>query len=39
MFWCQTVDCSQKDVKHTAHPDGVTLYCGCCGQEMTEVAQ
>jgi len=37
MFWCQTVSCSEKGVKHSAHPEGVPLYCGVCGQEMTSV--
>lgn len=37
MFTCKTDGCSQKGVQHTAHPDGVTLYCGVCAQEMSEV--
>jgi len=37
MFSCQTPNCNQKDVQHNAHPDGVQLYCGICGNAMTEV--
>jgi hypothetical protein len=37
MFSCVTVGCSEKDVKHSAHPENVALYCGICGLEMTEV--
>lgn len=35
MLTCVTVDCSQKGVKHTEHPEGIPVVCGVCGQELS----
>jgi len=35
MFTCETDGCSQKGIQHIPHPEGVTLYCGICGLELT----
>ncbi len=35
MLTCKTSDCSQKDTKHTPDPEGITVYCGVCGQELS----
>jgi hypothetical protein len=35
MLTCKTVGCEMGDEKHTPHPDGLIVLCGCCGVEMT----
>jgi hypothetical protein len=35
MITCKTVGCEMGDEKHTPHPDGLIVLCGCCGVEMT----
>lgn len=35
MLTCLTIDCSQKGVKHTEHPEGIPVSCGVCGQELS----
>ena len=35
MLTCKTAGCEMGDEKHTPHPDGLMLLCGCCGVEMT----
>lgn len=37
MLTCKTVDCSQKGVEHTVHPEGITVVCGVCGIALDEV--
>jgi hypothetical protein len=35
MLTCKTAGCEMGDEKHTPHPDGLIVLCGCCGVEMT----
>lgn len=35
MITCKTVDCPMGVEKHTPHPEGLIVFCGCCGVEMT----
>jgi hypothetical protein len=37
MLSCKTVGCSEKDVQHTPNPEGLDVYCGLCGEKMSEV--
>jgi len=39
MLSCKTVGCEMGDEQHTPHPDGIPVICGCCGVEMTPVAE
>ena len=38
MLTCKTVDCSQKDTKHSEHPEGITVVCGVCGLALVELS-
>lgn len=35
MLICVTVGCSENGVEHSVHPDGITVFCGVCGLELT----
>ena len=35
MITCKTESCTEKDVKHTVNPDGLPVFCGVCGVEMS----
>ena len=39
MLTCKTAGCEMGDEKHTPHPDGLIVLCGCCGVEMTEFVE
>ena len=35
MLICVTLNCSENGVKHTVNLEGLTVYCGVCGLELT----
>lgn len=35
MITCMTVGCSEQDVEHSINEDGLPVFCGVCGVEMS----
>jgi hypothetical protein len=37
MLKCATTSCSEKDTEHTEHPEGIPVFCGVCGVELSVI--